>query len=250
VADEPMSAALQGRRTLVTGGAGGIGAATARRLAAAGAEVVVADLDEAAGTAVADEVGGRFVRLDVTDPEAWAEVPPVDLAHLNAGTMTRIDPCTLADLTPANWRRVRGVNVEGVMNGVFALVPGMRERGGGSLVVMGSLAGLVAFPDDALYAATKAFLINLARSLAGPLGEAGIRINAVCPSEVATAMLPPNRAEHLASRGYRALTPDEVAEAVVDTLTSGETGEVFTVVQGRGREPYAFAGLPRPQRDT
>ena len=239
---------LRGRRALVTGGAGGIGAATARALAQRGAEVVVADVNRADGRRVADEIGGTFVELDVADPEAWTSIPPVHLAHLNAGTMTRLVPCTLADFTVDNWQRVRDVNIEGVMNGLFSVVPGMRAAGGGSIVVMGSLAGLVGFGDDALYAAAKAFLMNLARSLAAPLGEAGIRINAVSPGEVATGMLPPNRAELLAGRGHHPLSAGTVAEAVVETLTDGGSGNVYTVVQGRGREQYAFGGVPRPER--
>jgi NAD(P)-dependent dehydrogenase (short-subunit alcohol dehydrogenase family) len=241
---------LHGQRALVTGGAGGIGAATARALARLGAEVVVADVDRAGGASVAEEIGGTFIPLDVSDPTGWSAIPPVTLAHLNAGTMTKLEPCRLADLTPENWRRIRDVNLEGVMNGLFSLVPGMRAAGGGSIVVMGSLAGFVAFGDDALYAAAKAFLINLARSLAAPLSEAGVRINAVCPGEVATAMLPPNRAELLASRGYRPLSAEDVANAVVATLTGEASGEVLTLVQGRGLEPYGFAGLPRPSRST
>jgi NAD(P)-dependent dehydrogenase (short-subunit alcohol dehydrogenase family) len=199
---------------------------------------------------VADEVGGTFVRLDVTDPEAWSAVPPVTLAHLNAGMMTKLEPCRLADFTRENWRRVRQVNVEGVMNGLFSLVPQMQAAGGGSVVVMGSLAGFVGFGDDAFYAASKAMLINLARSLAAPLGEAGIRINAVCPGEVATGMLPANRAELLASKGYRPLSADQVADAVVSTLTGETSGDVFTVTQGRGIEPYVFAGVPRRRRTS
>lgn len=241
---------LNGKRALVTGGAGGIGSATARLLAERGAEVIVADVDLDRASAVAAAIKGTPIGLDVTDPLAWAQVPAVDLAHLNAGQMTKLTPCTLADLTRANWDRIRGVNIDGTMNGVLGVVDGMRARGGGSIVVMGSLAGFVGFGDDALYAASKAFVINLARSLAGPLGEAGIRINALCPGEVETAMLPANRAELLRSRGYRPLGPIEVAEAVVETLLGETSGEVFTLVSGRGREPYAFGGVPRPVRLT
>jgi NADP-dependent 3-hydroxy acid dehydrogenase YdfG len=239
---------LGGKRALVTGGASGIGAATARLLASRGAEVIVADRDAAAGEVVASEVGGTFVALDVTKPDGWTSVPEVDLAHLNAGTMTKLDPCTLDDLTPANWRRLCDVNIEGVMNGLFAVVPGMRSRGGGSIVVMGSLAAFVGFGDDPFYGATKAFLVNLARAMAAPLGEANVRINAICPGEVATGMLPTNRAELLASKGYRPLEPSEVADAVVETMTGGGTGEVFTLVRGRGRELREFESVPRPLR--
>ncbi|MGE0879444.1 MAG: SDR family NAD(P)-dependent oxidoreductase [Acidimicrobiia bacterium] len=241
---------LANKVALVTGGAGGIGSATARLLASKGAHVVVADLAVERARAVADEINGTAVQLDVTDVNSWKQVPEVDFAHLNAGMMTKADPCALADLTRANWDRIRGINIEGTMNGVLAVVDGMKARGGGSIVVMGSLAGFVGFGDDALYAASKAFVINLARSLAQPLGEAAIRINAVCPGEVETAMLPANRAELLRSKGYRPLSADEVADAVVETMLGGGTGQVLTLVRGRSLEPYEFPGVPKPLRDT
>ena len=239
---------LRGLRALVTGGATGIGAASATLLASRGAEVVVADVNTSAGEALAAQIGARFAPVDVTSPHGWPALPPFDLAHLNAGTMTKLEPCLMEDLTPQNWRRVHDVNVEGVMNGLFAILPGMQERGSGSIVVMGSLAAFVGFGDDPYYGCTKALLVNLARALAGPLRSAGIRINAVCPGEVETRMLPPGRAELLRSRGYRPLTPGEVADVVVETLLGTETGEVFTLVTGAGREPYGFPGVPKPRR--
>lgn len=235
---------------MVSGGASGIGAATATALTSLGVDVVIADRDRRTGPGLAARIGAEFVALDVTDPDAWETIGPVDLAHLCAGTMTQLTPCTLDDLTPANWRRVHDVNVEGVVNGILALAPGMAARGGGSIVVMGSLAAFVGFGPDPFYAATKAAVVNLARSLAEPLGSAGIRINAVCPGEVDTAMLPPDRAELLARTGHRPLSAEEVAAAVVDTLVGGSTGEVFTIVTGRGLEPYPFADVPRPLRPT
>jgi enoyl-CoA hydratase/carnithine racemase/NAD(P)-dependent dehydrogenase (short-subunit alcohol dehydrogenase family) len=222
--------------------------ATATILAERGADVLIADRDETTGRATADGIGADFIGLDVTDAAAWDRIGPVDFAHLSAGTMTRLEPCSIDDLTASNWRRVHDVNVEGVVNGILALVPGMKTRGGGSIVVMGSLAAFVGFGADPFYAATKATLVNLARSLAEPLGSVGVRINAVCPGEVATGMLPPDRADILAAAGHRPLRADEVAEAVVGTLVGDSSGGVFTIVTGRGLEPYEFGGVPRPLR--
>jgi NAD(P)-dependent dehydrogenase (short-subunit alcohol dehydrogenase family) len=194
---------LEGATSLVTGGAQGIGAAAARLLASRGSTVVVADVNRTAGQEVAGEIGGRFVDLDVANPAAWGSIPPVDYAFLNAGTMTKSSPCSVDDLTLDSWTRVRSVNVDGVVHGLLHLLSGMAEAGGGSIVLSGSLAGLASYPPDPFYAASKSLVISLARSLGDQAAATSVRVNALCPGEVATALLPPDRAQLLASKGYR-----------------------------------------------
>jgi short-subunit dehydrogenase len=110
------------------------------------------------------------------------------------------------------------------------------------------MAGLASYPPDPFYAATKALVISLARSVGDSVAETSVRVNALCPGEVATRMLPADRAELLASRGYRPLSVDEVAEAAVEILEGGGSGEVWSLVSGRTKELWAFPPIPRPIR--
>lgn len=242
--------AFDGARALVTGGAQGIGAAAARLLHAQGASVVVGDLDADRGELVAEEVGGRFVRLDVADPAAWDAIPDVDVAFLNAGLMTSSAPVAVGDLGAAAWDRVRRVNADGAVLGLARLLPPMTAAGRGSVLLAGSLAGLTDFPADPFYTATKAAVISLARCVGALCRGSGVRVNALCPGEVQTRMLPPDRAELLSSRGYRPLRADEVAEAAVEVLAGEGTGEVWVLVAGRPRERWEFPPVPRPRRGT
>ena len=126
---------------------------------------------------MADELGGTFVRLDVGDPEAWPRLLAdaeqahggIDLAHLNAGIALGAYPVVIENVTDDEYRRIMGVNVDGVFFGVRALVPAITKRGGGAIVVTASLAGVGPHPDDPVYAATKHFVVGLVRSLGYPL---------------------------------------------------------------------------------
>jgi NAD(P)-dependent dehydrogenase (short-subunit alcohol dehydrogenase family) len=234
---------------VVTGAASGIGAASARRLAREGASVIVTDVDAEAGSAVADEIDGRFVALDVGDPDAWddlvSSVDGVDLAHLNAGIPMGPYPVRIEQSVVADYRRVTAVNADGVFFGIRALVPAMEARGGGSIVVTASLAGLGPHEPDPVYAATKHFVIGLVRSLGAPLAELGITVNAVCPGGVDTALLEAIRhRDALRDAGRPLMDPDEIAKAAAMLLAGGETGQAYTVVLGRPPERYEFRGVP------
>jgi NAD(P)-dependent dehydrogenase (short-subunit alcohol dehydrogenase family) len=244
---------FNGKVAVVTGASSGIGAATARRLANAGAHVIVADVAVAPGQAVANELGGTFVRLDVGDPDAWPRLVAdakqvhggIDVAHLNAGIALGAYPVVVENLTDDEYRRIMGVNVDGVFFGVRALVPAITERGGGAIVVTASLAGVGPHPDDPIYAATKHFVVGLVRSLGRPLREHGITINAVCPGAVDTPLLDTTgRRDAIEARGRPLMDGDDIAAAVMSLLTGTETGQIYTVMTGRGAERYEFPGIP------
>ncbi len=177
----------------------GLGRATAAGLAAAGADVVLADIEADAGRAAADEVGGIFVETDVSVPEASEAAVAfaverfggLDLAFLNAGVATG---CGLVErFDPDLYRRAMGVNLDGVVFGLNAVVPALRERGGGAIVATSSLAGLAPVPFDPIYAANKHAVVGLARSMGPVLELEGIRFNAICPGFADTRIIEPIR---------------------------------------------------------
>jgi NAD(P)-dependent dehydrogenase (short-subunit alcohol dehydrogenase family) len=241
---------IAGAVAIVTGGASGIGAATARLLAGEGARVAIVDRDVGRGAALAAETAGRFLAADVARPEDWSRVVeevtgwwgPVSFAHLNAGVPTAPYPFSVEEVTVEQYERIRGVNFDGVLLGVRAVTPSMVSAGGGAIVVTASVAGLVPFPDDPYYAATKHGVVAFVRSAAPQLAEKAIRINAVCPSATDTPILDARR-RALIERERRILqSADEVAGAVVDLLRSGGTGEAWMTKAGRGAQRWRFPG--------
>ncbi len=243
------------RTAVVTGAASGIGAATARRLAALGATVVCCDVADGAGHAVAEEVGGVYAHLDVSEPTGWADLVeqlegeplPLEQVVLNAGRLTTPDPRPFLDVPLERLERVRGVNLDGVLLGVRALAPRLADHGGGSVVATASLAGLGPYADDPMYAATKHAIVGFVRSAAPQLAERGIRLHAICPGGVDTGLLGAPRKAAIASAGRPMLDPDEVAAAVLALLASPDAGLVHTIVSGRGAERYEFRGVPGPR---
>lgn len=237
---------------LITGGSHGIGAAVARRLAGRGDKVVIADVDAEAGGALAETLGGLFVRCDVREPEdsrnavsaAVDTFGGLDLAFLNAGVSTG---CGLdADFDPVLYRRAMSINLDGVVFGVRAALPALRARGGGDIIATASMAGLTAMPLDPIYGANKAAVVGLVRAL-GPEHQAeGIRVNALCPSFADTAILGDLRPV-LEQDGFPILTVDTVVEAFMSVLASGRAGECWFAVPGRPPEPFAFRGVPGPR---
>jgi NAD(P)-dependent dehydrogenase (short-subunit alcohol dehydrogenase family) len=193
---------FDGRVAIITGGAGGIGSATARRLAEGGAAVAVADVDGQAADVVAEELrsaGARSmaVTLDVSDEDRWsecagkveAELGPIDLLHSNAAFIDAeglAGDTTLEAMAVAHWDRVFAVNLRGAMLGCRQVVPSMRERGRGSIVITSSITALLAKADRLAYASSKAALISLARGVAAANGRYGIRCNVVAPGPVET----------------------------------------------------------------
>jgi len=244
--------ALDGKVAVITGAASGIGLASARRLHAAGAAIVAADRNEATLAAAADELDARPVAGDVGDPATWerivataAEAGGIDFCHLNAGTaIGRADIGALGD---EEYRRIMAVNFDGVVFGARAVVPTMAAAGGGAIVATASLAGVIAFPGDPIYTATKHAVVGLVRSLAPTLRPQHITINAVCPSLVDTPLIDGEIRQVLAGSGFPLISADEVAVVVYDLLVGENTGKAVVVQAGVPATPFRFGRPPAPE---
>jgi len=181
---------LEGRRALVTGGAGGIGAATAARLAAEGAEVWVGDLDAEGAKQVAAEVNGHPVELDVIDPEsaraAVEAVGTLDVLVNNAGTD---EFGFFTYTTPEQWQRVLGVNLGGVLNCTHAALPGMQQASYGRIVNISSEAGRVGSKGSAVYSAAKGGVIAFTKAIARENARYAITVNSIAPGPIETPLL-------------------------------------------------------------
>jgi 3alpha(or 20beta)-hydroxysteroid dehydrogenase len=228
---------LTGRRALVTGGAQGLGEGMARALAAAGAQVAVADVQDDVGPKVAESLGDdhHFVHLDVTDDASWESAAAdavtalggLDIVVNNAGVeITSL----LADLDADRARRMLEVNLLGTALGIKHAFRTMRPGGaagtGGVVVNVASVAATIAFPGIAVYSATKSGVDRLTRVAAmesGKLGY-GVRVNCVYPGLVPTAM-GAGLADDVAKLGLFPSAQDAVG-AVVELTPSGRLGTV------------------------
>jgi NAD(P)-dependent dehydrogenase (short-subunit alcohol dehydrogenase family) len=243
-----------GKVALITGGANGIGAAVARRLADLGVRVVIADVDVDAdrGSAVAAELDGAFARCDVSEPSdsvaavaaAVERFGGLNVAFLNAGVAT--GSAFGDDFDLGAYRRAMAINLDGVVFGVQAALPALRSRGGGDIIATASMAGLTATPFDPVYGANKAGVVGLVRALGPASAAEGIRVNALCPSFADTDILLPMKDE-LVQTGFPILAVDAVVEAFMRILAAGGTGECWYVVPGRPSEPFRFRGVPGPR---
>ena len=251
-----MAGRLDGKVALITGGGSGIGAATARRFAASGAKVVVTGRRQGMIDDVAAQVGGLAIAGDVSDElhcrrlveAAMREFGGLDILVASAGVET-FGSATDVDLD--QWREVLRVNLDGVLLSARAAIPAMRQRGGGAIVVLGSVASLFSPPQFTAYVTSKHALVGLTRSLAVDYSPEGIRVNAVCPGWTRTEMgdrtletlgqmhgLDLEEAVRWGSRNYplrRAADPSEIANAI-EFLASDDasyvTGAVLPVDGG------------------
>src|SRR6516225_1509581 len=189
---------VEGKVAIVTGGASGIGAACAATLAREGAKVVITDLDDAGSRSVVDKIAGAggeaiFLRQDVTLEESWPGIIEateqrfgrLDVMVANAGIGIL---CKAVEMSLADWRRQTAVNLDGVFLSVKYAVPAMRRAGGGSIIIMSSVAGLRGSAGLAGYCATKGGVRLFAKAVAMECAAAedGIRINTVHPGVIDT----------------------------------------------------------------
>jgi NAD(P)-dependent dehydrogenase (short-subunit alcohol dehydrogenase family) len=254
---------LTERTVMVTGGGGGIGCATSLALARAGATVVVADIDLIAGERTADLIGQQGgsavpVELDVTDERAWLSVvaqitrqcgPVTGLVNNAAIKASRLGDAGLLDTDAATWDRILNVNLRGPMLGSRAVLPGMLEAGGGSIVMISATCafrGVASFATA--YSSAKAGMNGLMIAIATTYGGLGVRCNSVAPGLIVVESSPSQDAhiEQTAGLLYRLGRTSDIASLVV-LLTSDEgsyiNGQVITVDGGLTTHT---AGLSRP----
>jgi 2-keto-3-deoxy-L-fuconate dehydrogenase len=218
-----MEREFGGRIAVVTGGGSGIGRAVAHRLAAGGADVVVANRTEASGRAVAEETGGRYVAVDVSDEDSVRRLfeavgPRVHVLVNSAGTLA--STAAVPEIPLEDWERAFAVNARGTFLACKHALPRMKRDD--AIVNVGSVTGLVGVPNRAAYGASKGAVIAFTRALAIDCAGDGVRVNCVCPGTVDTPWIDRVVAEHGESRADlvarqklgRLGTPEEIAEAV------------------------------------
>ncbi|EXF24451.1 short-chain dehydrogenase [Nesterenkonia sp. AN1] len=221
---------LVDRSAVITGGASGIGLASARRMAAEGARVVIADVDAVAGEQVAAELGGLFVKVDVTDPEQVKDLyaqtqeayGSVDIAFNNAG-IAPPDDASILDTDIDAWRRVQDVNLTSVYLCCKHAIPYMQQQGKGSIINTASFVAVMgAATSQISYSASKGGVLSMSRELGVEFARQGIRVNALCPGPVNTPLLKELFAKDLEKAARRLVhvplgrfaEPEELAAAV------------------------------------
>lgn len=233
-----MAVELSEKVAWVTGAAKGMGASHAQRLALAGAHIGCVDVDEQGVEDLAQRIraiGGTAMAI-VADVSSWSSVTaaaeqlrdaygPADIVVANAGVM--MAPITVEDTDVDLWRRILDVDLTGVFLTAKAAIPQLRERGGGSLILISSVSGLCGHPYFGAYNAAKHGVIGLTRTLANELGRERIRVNAICPGWVDTPMLDDEAANLGMTRDeavqlwssqhllQRLVQPDEISDAVL-----------------------------------
>ncbi|MBS0526280.1 MAG: glucose 1-dehydrogenase [Proteobacteria bacterium] len=231
-----MAGLLAGKGAIVTGGASGIGEACSETLAREGASVLITDIDDLRGREIVVRItkaGGKalYLRHDVRDEAAWPGVIAeaekrfgrLDIMVANAGIGIM---APIAEMTLADWQRQQAINLDGVFLSIKHAIPALKKQGGGSIVLMSSIAGLRGSPGLAAYSATKGGVRLLAKSVALEHAEDNIRCNSVHPGIIATPIWEKIPTGAAGNRSNAPIDPRERAAAVVPLTRVGEAQDI------------------------
>ncbi len=232
---------FSGKVALVTGGSSGIGAAVARRLLDEGARVATLDLhfEAADGPLALTGDVSRSADVDAAVTRAQAELGPIDILVCSAGVAGASLPTV--EVTDEEWRKVMGINADGVFFSNRAVIPGMVERGYGRIVNVASIAGKEGNPMAGAYSASKAAVIAMTKAIGKDIARTGVLVNCVAPAVIETPMLDGMAQEHIDYMAERIPMgrlgePEEVA-ALICWLASEEcsfsTGATYDISGGR-----------------
>lgn len=240
---------LEGKVVIVTGGAGGMGESHARRFASEGAKVVITDINEEKGQAIAQDIGENalFIKHDVTDEEQWKNVveqteekfgPVYGLVN-NAGFLEKPEPIETQSLDV--FTKVFNINAVSTFLGMKSVIPSMKKNDSGSIVNISSISGLMGVPNQAAYVSSKWAIRGMTKSAARELGEHNIRVNSVHPGVVKTPMIAGEgfkEAEDAVTAQMplqRIQTPEELSNMILFLLSDesySSTGSEFVVDGG------------------
>lgn len=242
-----MSARLQGKSAVVTGAAGGLGSAIARRLASEGVRVLLTDVAD--GSALAAEIGGLFQRHDVSQESEWASVTALALKEFGGIDILVNAAGIEGDLTQgglatsyAEFRRVCAINLDGTFLGCMAVMPHMVEAGHGSIINFSSIVSFMGTPSALAYGASKAGVEQLSRSLALIGAENGkrVRVNSIHPGVIATRMTDAIIDTFAASAGIPFAQAEAAINSAVPMRARGEPEDVAAMVAFLASDEAAY----------
>ena len=233
---EQPNCMLTGKKAIITGGAGGIGLASVKLFRAAGAEVIIADIDEKAGEKAAGETGARFVKCDVSSSGDVRKVIDaaegrLDILYNNAGVFWNGRDGRITDIEENIWEKVIAINLRSVFLFCKYALP-LLMKNGGAVINTASSAGVIGIPDCDAYTATKGAIVQLTKSMAAEYGRYNVRVNCIAPAAIMTPMMRQSNPENSTFDEERFLklrtplrrygTPEEIAKVAL-FLASGES---------------------------